>query len=86
MVEIEITRLSSKGQIVLPKEIRKDFKEGEKMLVIKSKNHIIIKKASEMDKRLKEDIEFAKRTEEAWKEYDKGNFKKYSVDEFLKRL
>ena len=86
MVEIDITRLSSKGQIVIPKEMRKGMKEGDKMIIFRDKNSIILRKASEMDKQLKEDLEFARRTEEAWKEYDKGNFKRYSVDEFLKRL
>jgi len=86
MVEIEITRLSSKGQIVIPNSMRKGFKEGDKMIIFKDKNSIILRKASEMDEQFKEDLEFARRTEEAWKEYDKGNFKRHSVDEFLKRL
>ena len=86
MVEIDVTRLSSKGQIVIPTSMRKGLKNGEKFMIIKDKDRFIIKKASEMDEQLKEDIEFARRTEEAWKEYDKGNFKKYSVTEFLKRL
>ncbi|MBI4016263.1 MAG: hypothetical protein HY363_01050 [Candidatus Aenigmarchaeota archaeon] len=29
---------------------------------------------------------FAHRTEEAWKEYDKGNFKSMSTEEFLAEL
>jgi AbrB family looped-hinge helix DNA binding protein len=74
MVEIDITRMSSKGQIVIPLEMRKNFKEGEKFLIIKSGENLILKKASELDKNLKEDLEFAKRTEEAYKRIESGEF------------
>ena len=33
-----------------------------------------------------EDLEFARRTEEAYKEYDKGKFKSMSGEEFLEEL
>jgi len=78
MVEIDITRLSSKGQIVLPLGMRKGFKEGEKILLIKEGNSVILKKASAMDEQLKEDLEFARRTEEARKRIDAGEY--LSVD------
>ena len=74
MVEIEITRLSSKGQIVLPLEIRRGFKKGEKIILIRDKDKIILKKATEMDEQLKEDIEFAQRTEEAYKRIEAGEY------------
>jgi hypothetical protein len=35
---------------------------------------------------MKEDLEFARRTEEAWKEIDEGKFTEYSTEEYLKRL
>ena len=78
MVEIDITRLSSKGQIVIPKEMRKGMKEGDKMIIFRDKNSIILRKASEMDEQLKEDLEFARRTEEAWKRIEAGEY--ISVD------
>ena len=74
MVEIEITRLSSKGQVVIPIEMRKGFKEGEKLVIIKTGDKIIIKKASGMDEQFKEDIEFAKRTDEARKRIEAGEY------------
>lgn len=87
MVEnIDITRISSKGQIVLPFEMRKDFKEGDKLVVIKNKNQIILKKVKDFSKNLEEDLEFAKRTEEAWKRYDRGEFISMDADEFLKEM
>lgn len=86
MVEMDITRMSSKGQIVIPLDMRKDIKEGEKLVIVKSANQIILKKASKMDEQLKEDIEFARRTEEAWKEHEKGKFKTLEFDDFMKEL
>lgn len=85
-MDIAITKMSSKGQIVIPAEMREDIKEGEKLLIIRDKTHIMLRKASDMDERLKEDLEFARRTEEAWKEYDKGKFRSTSVKQFLKEM
>lgn len=86
MAQIDMTKMSSKGQVVIPQELRKDIKEGDKLLVIRNADQIILKKASAMDKQLAEDLEFAKRTEEAWKRYDQGQFKSLSQEEFLKKL
>ena len=82
-MEVALTKMSSKGQIVIPSELRKGIKEGEKLIIIKTNHQLILKKASELDKQLKEDLEFARRTEEAWKEYERGKFKRMSFDEFL---
>jgi len=86
MVEIEITRLSSKGQIVIPIGMRKGFKEGENLMMIKTGDRIIIKKASEMDEQFKEDMEFAKRTEEAYKRIEVGKGITMNFDEFIKEM
>jgi len=85
-MDIALTKMSSKGQVVIPLEMRGDMKEGEKLLIIRNKNQIIMKKASELDKSLKEDLKFARRTEEAWKRYDKGLFTKMSAKDFLNEL
>ncbi len=85
-MDIGITKMSSKGQIVIPLGMRENLKEGEKIVLIKNKNQIIMKKASEMDKNLAEDLEFARRTEEAYKRYEKGEFISMPADRFLKEL
>jgi len=85
-MEIAITKLSSKGQVVIPREMRKDIKEGEKLIIIKEGSSMIMKKASKLDKQLKEDLEFARRTEEAWKRYENGKFKSMDAKDFLKEL
>jgi len=86
MENISITRMSSKGQVVIPKEMRDDLKEGDKLVVIKNNDQIILKKADKFSKTLEEDLEFARRTEEAWKRYEKGEFKSLPMDEFLREL
>lgn len=86
MVQIDTTKVSSKGQIVIPNSMRNDFKEGDTLLVIKDKNTLLLKKANDLDEKFKEDLEFAKRTEEAYKRHERGDFKKMSADKFLEEL
>ena len=86
MDNIDITRMSSKGQIVIPKDMREGFKKGEKILIIKDKGRLILKKASSMSENLKEDLEFARRTEEAYKRHERGDFIQMDADEFLKEM
>jgi AbrB family looped-hinge helix DNA binding protein len=85
-MELAITRMSSKGQVVIPAEMREDIKEGEKLIIIRDNGRIIMKKASKLDEKLKEDLEFARRTEEAYKSYERGEFTSSSAEEFLKQL
>lgn len=86
MAEIDITRMSSKGQIVIPAEVRRGIAEGEKLVVIRSEDQLILKKADKFDKNLASDLEFARRTEKAWKDYAKGKFKSKTKEEFLAEL
>ena len=85
-MEFALTKISSKGQVVIPSEMRKNMSKGDKLIIIKSKDQIIMKKASELDKNFIENMEFAKRTEEAWKNYEKGEFKSMDSKEFLQEL
>ncbi len=85
-MDVAITRISSKGQIVIPSSMRKDLSKGEEILIIKNKDQIILKKVRDLDKLFKEDLLFAKRTEEALKKYNEGKFKELSVKEFVEEL
>ena len=78
--------MSSKGQVVIPAEMREGIAEGEKIIVFKSGNQIIMKKASEMDEKMKEDLEFARRTEEAWQRIDSGEGITMDFDDFIKEM
>ena len=80
-----MTKMSSKGQIVIPAEMRQDMKEGEKMLIIKDGDRMILRKACDA-KNLREDLIFAKRTEDALRKYEKGLFVKKEKNGFVREL
>ncbi len=68
MKKIEITSVSSRGQIVIPQSLRNRMKihEGEKFVVIGEDNTIVLKKLempsfSGIDKLLKKTREFARK-------------------------
>ena len=75
--------MSTKGQIVIPHDLREDFNIGEKLVVIKNDGQLIIKQASAFDKNVASDIEFAKRTQEALTRYNQGKFVEKDFDEFI---
>lgn len=85
-MEIAITKMSSKGQVVIPADMRKDIPEGDKLVIIQNKDQLIMKKVSKLEKNLIEDLEFARRTEEAWKSYKRGEFKSMNDKDFLIEL
>lgn len=85
-MDMAVTKMSSKGQIVIPADMRGDIKEGDKLVVIRNGDQLLLKRMVDMPKKLQEDLEFARRTEEAWKRYDKGKFKSMDFDDFLKEM
>ena len=42
---IDTTKMSSRGQVVIPLDMREGIKEGDKLIVIKRDNEIILKKS-----------------------------------------
>ncbi|MDD9952814.1 MAG: AbrB/MazE/SpoVT family DNA-binding domain-containing protein [Candidatus Woesearchaeota archaeon] len=82
-MNVDITRISSKGQVVIPQEMRAQFTQGEKLLIIEENGQLILKSTKHLRKNLEEDIKFAHRTEQAWKRYDEGEFIEMELDEFL---
>jgi len=85
-MEISITKISSKGQIVIPSYLRKDFMQGEEFLIIKNKDQLVLHRLKDMNKKFKEDLVFAKQTEKMLQKYERGKFKHKSAKEFLKEL
>ncbi|KYC45947.1 MAG: SpoVT / AbrB like domain protein [Candidatus Methanofastidiosum methylothiophilum] len=81
-MEVEIIEMKSNGQISIPSEFRDDIKEGDKLIIIKNDDQLILKKA-DFIKGLEEDLIFAKRTEEAFKRYQNGKFVEMDFDEFM---
>jgi len=82
----EITRMSSKGQLVIPSDIREQMglKEGS-VLGISADNDVILLKKLDTNLDAK-DLKTMKRLSEAWDDIEKGRFKSYSVDGFLKEI
>ena len=59
-----MTKMSSKGQVVIPAEMRKGLHEGDKLIIIRNERQLIMKKATDMDKNMADDIKFSKKTKE----------------------
>ena len=72
MKTLATARMSSKGQVVIPQEMRKHLREGDKLVIFKNGGQIILKKMEDFSKNVEEDLEFAKRTEEAYKKIEAG--------------
>jgi AbrB family looped-hinge helix DNA binding protein len=85
-MEFAITRVSTKGQIVIPFAFRNNINTGDELLLIKDKDRIILKDIKTLIPGFKKDLEFAKKVEDAWEKYDKGKFKTTSKEDFLKEL
>jgi AbrB family looped-hinge helix DNA binding protein len=85
-MEFAITKMSTKGQIVIPSSLRKNISTGDEFLMVKDDERIILKSMSGLASDLKDDLVFAERVEKAWQDYDKGKFKAKSKDDFLKEL
>jgi AbrB family looped-hinge helix DNA binding protein len=85
-MDVGITKMSSKGQIVIPAFMRADLLEGEKLLIIREGERIILKPLAEIEPALQEDILFAEKTERAFEEYKKGTFTRKEEGEFIDEL
>ncbi len=85
-MDVAITKMSSKGQIVIPAEMRQDIHEGDKLVIIQNKDQWIMKKATNLDKNFKEDLEFAKKTNKAWKRIEEGKGIKMNFDDFINEM
>jgi len=86
MAEIDMTTISSKGQVVIPSSLRKGVKTGTRYVVLRKGDTYVLKKADALDAAFAEELEFAQRTEKAWQEYRKGGFASKSKKDFLAEL
>ena len=86
MASVAVTRMSSRGQVVIPKEIRGGFGQDDNIIVIRAGKQIILEKSADFEKNIAEDIKFAQRVAKAWKKYDQGKFAKKDKEEFLKEM
>ena len=91
-MDLEVSRMGERGQIVIPLQYRQDLrlKKGEKFLVAQESGKIILEPVRNLSARaleeLKEDIRDIKIIESFWEEVRKGKAKVRSKEEFLKEL
>ena len=87
--KIEIVKVSSKGQVVLPKSLREklDLRKDSFVALTNINGAVILKKIQGMTK---EDYETMLGVAKAWKDIEEGRYKKWDSKkeflEYLKRL
>ena len=84
MKQADIITLSDDGSVAVPAKLRSRLKVGDVFIALGDDDKVVLEKVKVIDEQLLEDLEFSRRTREAWKRYDKGEFRTLSVDEFLK--
>jgi AbrB family looped-hinge helix DNA binding protein len=86
MINVDFTKMSSKGQIVIPQEMRKGLDVGDRFIIIRRDNEIILKPAEDLEENFLEDLNFAKKTLASLDKCGKGKFKEMEGKDFLKEL
>lgn len=84
--KIEIVRVSSKGQLVIPQDLREKMhiQEGSMFAIASVDQTLVLKK---IEKPLSdEDLKTIKRVEEAWEDIEHGRCRTLKVEDFLKEL
>jgi AbrB family looped-hinge helix DNA binding protein len=82
----ELTRASSKGQIVIPSIVRRrlGIREGSVFAVSAKNDMIVLKKLQTGIK--PEDLRTLKLIEEAWEDIENGRFRRAPPERFFKEL
>jgi AbrB family looped-hinge helix DNA binding protein len=80
---MEITKLSTKGQVVIPENIRKDLEVGTAFNVFRKDDMVILKKIEGLTEKEKEEME---EINKIWKDIDEGKGVTTSKEEFLKGM
>ena len=83
---MEFTKASSKGQVVIPTTIRKklDIHEGSVLAVAAEGDLIVLKKVE--SGLSAEDLKTLKLVEEAWKDIEMGRYRVRDKEAFFKEL
>jgi len=80
---MEVTRLSTKGQIVIPEKLRKGYETGSAFVVSKFKEMIILKPVHGLTEEEKKEM---KELSSIWDEIDNGDADAYSEKEFFSAM
>ena len=80
---MEITKLSTKGQIVIPEKIRKEIEVGTAFIATRKNDLIILKKIEGLSE---EEMKEMEELDKIWKDIDAGKCETYSEEEFFKKF
>lgn len=80
---MEITKLSTKGQVVIPEQIRKGIKEGTAFSITRTEGLIVLKKVEGLTE---QEIKEMKELDKIWKDVDAGKGNVQKLGEFLKEM
>lgn len=82
--QMEIAKISSKGQLVIPQDIRKrlNIKTGNLFAIASANDILVLKKLKSPINQA--DIKTLKMVEEAWQDIEKGKYRIQNPDEFMK--
>ena len=80
---MDVTKLSTKGQIVIPEEVRKDIDVGTAFIVTKKDDLIILKKIEGLTKDEEKELE---ELNKIWKEVDEGKGITLHKQAFLREM
>ncbi len=81
-----MTRLSSKGQVVIPRNIRErmGFVDGEFLTVLQKENLVVLKKVENYMEQ--DDLETFFEIKKSWDDIGQGKFKKTNSQDFLEEI
>ena len=80
---MEITKLSTKGQVVIPESIRNDLEVGTAFNVFRKEDLVILKKIDGLTEEEKKEME---ELNKIWKDIDEGKGVTTSKEEFMKEM
>lgn len=80
---MEITKLSTKGQVVIPESLRKDFEIGTPFVVSKKNDLIVLKAVSGLNESEEKGLI---ELEKIWNEIDSGKATKMDFDLFMDEI
>jgi AbrB family looped-hinge helix DNA binding protein len=80
---MDVTKLSTKGQIVIPEKLRKQYKEGSSFVVTQVNDLLILKPVLGLTPQEEKEMKELKAT---WNEFDNGKLEVHSEDEFIQEM
>ncbi len=84
--QLTLTRLSSKGQVVIPSDLRKklNIQSGEYFAVTTVGKMLVLKKMT--GKITAAEVKTLEKLSEAWNDLELGRYKKVTLDELMREL